>query len=68
MKAILGKKIGMTRIFNEKGLQVPVTLVWAEPNVVTQVNEKSTQIALPEEKKVKKPLAGHLSKTNIRND
>lgn len=66
MKAILGRKLGMTRIFDEKGLQIPVTLVWAEPNVATQVNPKSTQIALPEDKKSKKPQAGHLEKTKIK--
>lgn len=56
----------MTRIFDDKGLQTPVTLVWAEPNVVTQVNTGSTQIALPEDKKIKKPQAGHLAKTKIK--
>lgn len=66
MQAILGKKLGMTRIFDEAGKVVPVTLIWAEPNVATQVNAKSTQIALPENKKVKKPQAGHLAKTEIK--
>ncbi len=66
MQAIIGKKIGMTRIFDEKGVQVPVTLVWADANVVTQVNAESTQIALPEEKKLKKPQEGHLKKAKIK--
>jgi large subunit ribosomal protein L3 len=35
--ALLGKKIGMTRIYSEKGAIVPVTVVQAEPNVITQV-------------------------------
>lgn len=56
----------MTRIFDEKGKQIPVTLIWAEPNVVTQVNDASAQIALPEDKKIKKPQAGHLAKAKIK--
>lgn len=35
--AILGKKVGMTRVYDEKGTIVPVTVVHAEPNVITQV-------------------------------
>ena len=36
-KAILGKKLGMTQVFTEDGLMVPVTVVEAGPCVVTQV-------------------------------
>lgn len=35
--ALIGKKIGMTRVYNEKGTIVPVTVVQVEPNVITQV-------------------------------
>jgi large subunit ribosomal protein L3 len=35
--ALLGKKVGMTRVYDEKGTIVPVTVVEAEPNVITQV-------------------------------
>ena len=35
--AILGRKIGMTRIYDDKGKQVPVTVVQAAPNKITQV-------------------------------
>jgi len=35
--ALLGKKVGMTRVYDEKGTIVPVTIVHVEPNVVTQV-------------------------------
>ncbi|HEY7116088.1 MAG TPA: 50S ribosomal protein L3 [Tepidisphaeraceae bacterium] len=35
--ALLGKKVGMTRVYDEKGTIVPVTVVQAEPNVITQV-------------------------------
>ena len=35
MKGIIGKKLGMTQIFNEQGQQIPVTVVEAAPNPVT---------------------------------
>ena len=35
--ALLGKKIGMTRVYDEKGVYIPVTVVQCEPNTVTQV-------------------------------
>jgi large subunit ribosomal protein L3 len=42
MIGIIGKKLGMTQIFNEQGQQVPVTVIEAEPNPVTRVVEKAT--------------------------
>src|ERR671936_3186206 len=39
---IIGKKLGMTQIFNEQGQQVPVTVIEAEPNPVTKVVDKAT--------------------------
>ena len=65
MKFILGSKIGMSQIFDEKGNVVPVTLVSVGPCEVTQVktNEKdgyqSVQIGferIEKEKKIKKPM------------
>lgn len=73
MKAIIGKKLGMTRIFDEKGAVVPVTLIEVEPNVVTQVKTEeidgynAVQIALPQDKKLKKPQAGHLAKLEVKS-
>lgn len=73
MKAIVGKKIGMTRIFNEKGLVVPVTLISVGQNVVTQVKTQdsdgyaATQIAVVESRKVNKPETGHLAKSKIKS-
>lgn len=73
MKAIIGKKIGMTRIFSEDGKIIPVTLIMAEDNIVTQVKNtekdgyNAVQIALPEEKRIAKPQKGHLAKTNIKS-
>jgi len=40
MKFILGKKLGMSQIFNEDGTVVPVTVISAEPNTVTQIKTK----------------------------
>jgi large subunit ribosomal protein L3 len=40
--ALLGKKIGMTRIYNDKGVIVPVTVVECQPNSVTQVKTADT--------------------------
>jgi large subunit ribosomal protein L3 len=41
MIGIIGKKLGMTQIFNEQGQQIPVTVIEAEPNVVLQVTDQS---------------------------
>ena len=63
MKFILGQKIGMSQIFNEKGNVMPVTLIEARPCIVTQVKtkEKDVYTAIQigfkklKEKKIKKP-------------
>ncbi len=66
MKTILGKKIGMTQIFSETGVIIPVTVIEAEPNVVTQVKTVETdgynavQIGYGELKD--KPTKGHFAK------
>ena len=44
-KAILATKVGMTQIFNENGMLIPVTVLQATPNVVTQVNEENERRA-----------------------
>ncbi|WOD38821.1 50S ribosomal protein L3 [Nodosilinea sp. E11] len=68
---ILGKKLGMTQIFDEAGNAIPVTVVQAGPCVVTQVKTKDTdgyaavQLGFDEvtEKKLNKPELGHLVKS-----
>ena len=73
MKGILGKKIGMTQIFTEVGEVVPVTVVEAGPNVVTQVKtvEKDGYNAIQvgfedaKEKSLNKPQKGHLAAANV---
>ncbi len=42
MIGIIGKKLGMTQIFNELGQQIPVTVIEAEPNAVTKVTDAAT--------------------------
>ena len=41
MKFILGRKLGMSQIFSEDGTVVPVTVIEAEPNTITQVKTKA---------------------------
>ena len=73
MKAILGKKIGMTQVFTQDGIVVPVTVVKAGPCVVVQKKTDETdgysslQIGFGEvkEKKVNKPSAGHFKKAGV---
>jgi large subunit ribosomal protein L3 len=66
MKFILGLKLGMSQIFDEKGNVIPVTLIEAGPCIVTQIKTKekdgysAVQIGFGEAKKVSKALAGHL--------
>ena len=72
-KGIIGKKIGMTQIFDENGSVIPVTVIEAGPCVISQIKtiEKdgynSVQLAFGdiEEKKVNKPRAGHFKKSNL---
>lgn len=70
MKALIGKKIGMTGIFDEDGIQTPCTVVEAGPCVVTQVKTVETdgynavQIGYAERKEKNTPnaLKGHFEK------
>lgn len=72
-KAILGKKIGMTQIFDENGKVVPVTVVEAGPCVVSQKKTVETdgydavQIGFGDlrPKLVNKPMKGHFDKSDI---
>src|SRR5689334_23240011 len=69
---VVGRKCGMTRVFNEDGSAVPVTVVEVTPNRVTQVKTVETdgyravQVAIGSRKpsRVNKPLAGHYKKAN----
>lgn len=68
MKFILGKKIGITRVFAEDGSMIPVTLIEAGPCAVTQVKNtekdgyKAVQLGFGFKKKISKPMQGHIKK------
>ena len=72
-KAIIGKKVGMTQIFDEKGRVIPVTVIEAGPCVVAQVKSVETdgynaiQLGFGDvkESKLNKPEKGHFAKANI---
>ncbi len=72
-KAILATKVGMTQIFNEQGVLVPVTVLQAGPCVVTQVKTeendgyKAVQVGFVDkrEKLVNKPMKGHFAKAEV---
>jgi len=72
-KAIIGKKVGMTQIFDENGHVIPVTVVEAGPCVVAQKKTiendgyVSVQLAYGDvaEKKLSKPELGHLKKAGV---
>jgi len=73
MKALLGKKLGMTQVFAEDDRLIPVTVVEVGPCVVTQVKTKENdgysaiQIGYGdiEDNKVNKPLKGHFAKAKV---
>jgi len=70
---VIGRKAGMTRIFNEDGASVPVTVIEVAPNRVTQVKTTDTdgyravQVVSGDRKasRVNKPAAGHFSKAGV---
>jgi len=73
IKGILGTKLGMTQVFDDKNRVVPVTVVKAGPNVVTQIrtDEKDGYTAVQlafgaiDPRKVNKPRAGHFAKAGV---
>jgi len=65
MKGIIGKKLGMSQIYDKEGRRIPVTIIQAGPCFVTQIKEKSIQLGFGRTKRVKKPLKGHLAKAKV---
>lgn len=74
MKSVLGTKLGMTQIFDENGLIIPVTVIEVKNNIVTQIKtlEKDGYNAIQvgygdiKEKKVNDPKKGHLKNSALR--
>ena len=72
-KAIIGKKVGMTQIFDEKGNVIPVTVIEAGPCTVVQKKTvendgyASVQLGYEDlaEKKLTKPMKGHFEKAGV---
>ena len=72
---VIGKKVGMTQIFNEEGLAVPVTVIKVDPLVVTQVKTEATDgynaiqvgTVAAKEKHLTKAQIGHFAKNNLEN-
>ena len=72
-KALIGKKVGMTQIFDENGVVIPVTVIEAGPCVVAQVKTlendgyEAVQLGFGEvkEKHLNKPVKGHFAKANV---
>ena len=72
-KGIIGRKIGMTQIFDEKGCVIPVTVVEAGPCVVVQKKTvendgyEAIQLGFEDVKaeKVNKPMTGHFAKSDV---
>lgn len=70
---LVGRKVGMTRIFAEDGLSIPVTVLDVSNNRVTQIKTAATdgytavQVAFGKRRasRVGKPLAGHLAKAGV---
>ncbi|GGK81936.1 50S ribosomal protein L3 [Ornithinimicrobium pekingense] len=73
VKGVLGEKLGMTQVWDADNRLVPVTVIKADPNVVTQVRNAETdgydavQIAFGaiDPRKVTKPLKGHFEKAGV---
>jgi large subunit ribosomal protein L3 len=73
MAGLIGRKIGMTQIFDENGLSIPVTVIEAGPCYVVQVKteEKDGYAAVQlgfgaqKEKNATKPIKGHFSKAGV---
>ena len=70
---LVGRKVGMTRIFTEDGATLPVTVIDVSDNRVTQIKTAETdgyaavQVAFGKRRatRIKKPLAGHLAKAGV---
>jgi large subunit ribosomal protein L3 len=70
---LVGRKCGMTRVFTEDGVSIPVTVIEAQPNRITQVKTvendgyRALQVSAGERKasRVSKPEAGHFAKAKV---
>jgi large subunit ribosomal protein L3 len=72
-KGLVGRKCGMTRVFTEDGISIPVTVIEAQPNQITQVKTlendgyRALQVSAGGRKasRVSKPQAGHFAQAKV---
>lgn len=70
---LVGRKVGMTRVFTEEGVSIPVTVIEVEPNRITQVKTmavdgyRAFQVTTGKRRasRVNKPMAGHFAKSGV---
>ncbi|PVZ65753.1 50S ribosomal protein L3 [Pelagibaculum spongiae] len=70
---LIGKKCGMTRVFTDEGVSIPVSVIEVEPNRITQIKTEETdgyrsvQVTTGSRKasRVTKPAAGHFAKAGV---
>ena len=70
---IIGRKAGMTRVFTEDGVSIPVTVIEVEPNRITQLKTlendgyQAVQVTVGSRRahRVSKPMAGHFAKASV---
>ncbi|MBL4851493.1 MAG: 50S ribosomal protein L3 [Gammaproteobacteria bacterium] len=70
---VVGRKVGMTRVFTDAGESIPVTVIEVAPNLVTQVKSlnsdgyRALQVTTGSRRasRVTKPMAGHFAKANV---
>jgi len=75
MIGVIGKKIGMTRIFSKEGISIPVTAIEVQDNRITQVKNikidryKAIQVTtgIKKSNRLKKPEAGHFIKSGVQS-
>ena len=71
---LVGRKVGMTRVFQEDGISVPVTVIEVLPNTITQIKNQATdgysalQVTTGEQKshRVNKPDSGQYAKASVQ--
>ena len=70
---LVGRKCGMTRIFTEAGISIPVTVIEVDPNRITQIKTLETDgyqavqvtTGVRRASRVTKPMAGHFAKAEV---
>ncbi len=67
MTGLIGRKLGMTRVFDAEGTHVPVTIIEAGPCPVVQVGQTQVQLGFgaKKPKRTAKALAGHVKKAGL---